>query len=190
MVSLPTDPVAYVLLAAVWVSFLWFPYLRTARTIVYLLVVSVGLVAAGFAPPPWPPIIRTLVLASVAAMHLRFSSLLSALPTAVSSFYDSYIAINKRLATAYADFEKTGERAPLERALGHGISDLELLHLPPGGDWQSLQRTAVGLLQRRLTMLKDGTDTHSGAAMRFRTQRAEIHRQLRDALQESKSFWR
>lgn len=185
-----TDPVIWVLFAALWASFLWFRYLRTARTVAYLLTATAVYLAAGWAPEPWPLILRLFVLLTMVAMHFWFGEVLSALPPAISEFRDSYVAINRRMTAAYANYEKTKTRGALEMALGQAVADLRSLQLPSGEEWHSLRSAAIALVGKRLTMLRDGTDTDSGAALHFKTERAEVQKRFWDALERSKRFWR
>lgn len=184
------DPITWALFAVVWASFLWFPHLRTARTVAYLLAVTALFFGVGWAPEPWPLVLRLSVLLSIAAMHFWFDQILSAYPRAVSDFRKTYGAINKRMTAAYADYEQTKTRRPLEMALEQAIADLESLQVPPGDQWQEVRSAAAAVVENRLAMLRDGTDADSGAALRFRTQRAEVHKRFWDALEQSRKFWR
>lgn len=190
MASLLSDPVTWVLIAALWASFLWFPDLRTARTVAYLLAATVLYFAVDRATDPWPLTLRLFILLTILAMHFWFSQALSALPPAISNFRDSYLAINKRMTAAYSDYERTQEPGPLEATLVQAVSDLRSLELPSDDEWDHVQSAAVGLVEKRLTMLRDGTDKDSGAALRYRTQRAEVHKRFWDALERSRRFWR
>lgn len=185
-----TNPVTALLLVATWVSFLWFRDMRTARTVAYLIAATVVYLAADLAPDPWPLLLRLIVAASVLALHLRFSHLLSALPREVLRFWDAYVAINKQMTSAYAEFEKSQEREPLEASVVRAQADLRALRMPQGENWLRLQTMAVDVVGERLGMLQDGTDREPGAAMRFRTHRADVHRQLQLALAQSRRFWR
>jgi hypothetical protein len=185
-----TGPITWIFLAAVWASFLWFPYQRTARTVAYLVAVTGLYIAVGGAAESWPVIVRLAILLSIFAMHFWLGQILSALPPAVSNFRNAYIAINKRLTAAYTDYEKTQNRQALELALQRAIAALWSLELPPGGEWPEVQSAAASLVEERLTMLKDGTDADSRAALRYRTHRAEVHQRFWDALERSKRFWR
>ena len=185
-----TNSITWILLAAVWASFLWFPYLRTARTVAYLIAATGLYIAVGGAAEPWPVIVRLAILLSIFAMHFWMGEILSALPPAISNFRNSYTAINKRMTSAYTDYEKSQNRQSLELALQQAIAALRSLELPPGDEWPGVQSAAASLVEERLTMLRDGTDADSGTALRYRTHRAEVHQRFWDALERSKRFWR
>jgi hypothetical protein len=184
------DLLSLALLGGVWASFLWFPLMRTARTIAYLSAATVTYLLATTAPEPWPLILRATVLASMLAFLFVFPDILSALPRGVSAFVKAYAAINRRMAAAYSEFEDSKGQQQLESALIHGAAELRDLELPPGEEWERLRDAAVTVVETRLAMLRDGTDRDASEATRFRTKRAEVHLQLRTALERSRNFWR
>lgn len=189
----PDGPVAALLtivpLIGVWAVFLWFPNMRSARTVAFLVTATVAYLWAGVTPGPWPVLIRLGVVAAILLLVFRFDYLVSALPAAVFEFQRSYVAINDRLIAAYREYEETGVREPLEDALIQAKSDLSALP-PPGSEWSSLQALAVSLIDERLTMLRTGSERDASAATRFRTRRLEVQNQLWAALDQSRRFWR
>ncbi|MGH2392201.1 MAG: hypothetical protein ACRDGH_01705 [Candidatus Limnocylindria bacterium] len=183
-------PLKILVLVAIWVAFLWYPMMRSARAIAFLVVATVAYLGADVAPEPWSIAIRVGVAVVVAAMLLRFDYLLSALPPAALRFRRSYVAINKGLLDAYSEYERTREKAPLETALQDAKADLSALRLPPGAEWSRLQESAINLIDERLEMLLTGTETDPATGTRFRTHRGEVQNQLNIALTRTKSFWR
>jgi len=177
-------------LIGVWAAFLWFPYMRSARTVAFLITATVAYLGADVMPGPWPVAIRLGVALAILVMLFRFDHLLSALPPAAFEFQRSYVAINKRLITAYCEYEKTGVREPLESALLQAKSDLSALPLPSGAEWSRLKALAVSLVDERLTMLRTGAERDPTAGTRFRTRRLQVQNQLWAALNQSKNFWR
>lgn len=183
------DPLRIVTLFAAWGAFLWFSEVRTARTVLLLLVATLVVVVADTLPPPWPSVVALAVATALIAVHLRFNRLISAHTPRELEFRARFVAINDRLQEAYKDYGSSGDRGSFRDALAIAHREIGSLRAP-APEWEEVQHAALELLSDRIQIHDVHRELDPKVRMQFRSDRAELQEKLRVTVQRTAKFWR
>lgn len=183
------DAISLLLLAALWVAFLWDPLMRTLRSVAYLTLVTAVVATAPFLPAPLVPWVQSVAVASIALVLLFWNTPFHALPLEDQDFLRELDDVNTQLNTAAGEFEDDpSQQQRWRQALWGAMTRLTSLS-PPNEDWAQARAEVLGLLRRRIELLDQGGISDEDRRA-FVAQKEQAHQRIGAARAKRTSFWR
>jgi hypothetical protein len=183
------DGISVLLLAALWVVFLWDPLMRTLRSVAFLTVVSAVVVVATYLPAPLVPWVQSVAVASIAAVLLFWNRPFRALPDEDQDFIRQLDDVNTQLNAAAGEFEEDpSQRQRWRQSLWGAMTRLTSVS-PPSEEWAEARAEVLALLRRRIELLDQGGISEE-ERREFVAQKERAHQRISAARAKRTSFWR
>lgn len=183
------DWIPLAMMAALWLFFLWQPYMRTVRSVAFLTVMSAAFVGSYVLPGQLHEWVQVALAAGTGVILVFFYRSFVTLPARDLAFLDAIDAANQRLQSATRDFEQDPSgKLELRQSLEAAMADVAALD-PPDLNWAAVQSGALALLRRRLQLL-DQEEVNPADRQEFARQRADLHQRVERARSRRQSFWR
>lgn len=148
----PLDPI---LIVALWTWALWGATMRTRRTVVFLVAVSIAYVVSTQLPGPWSAVLRAGVLTASVWLLLFRTAIFSALPSDDLEFNEAYRgALNE--AADLARRHRSGRLGAEDfvNRLSGVATQLQRLDAP-SDEWAVLQNRTVDYLRRQVVAFRE-----------------------------------
>ena len=182
------DGISLLLLAALWVVFLWNPLMRTMRSIAFLALISVVFLASTYLPGQLAPWVQSVAVASLALVLLFWNGPFRALPHEDQDFIRALDDLNEQLDTAAREFEENpSQRQQWRQSLWGAMTRLTSLS-PPSEDWAEARAEVLALLRRRIELL-DQAGISEEELREFTAQKERAHQLIAAARAKRMRFW-
>lgn len=172
-----------------WVGFLWYPVMRTLRSVAFLTIASAIVLLATYLPTFVVPWVQSAAVGSIALVLLFWNKPFRAIGTEDEEFIRALDDVNTQLNTAATEFENGRLKENQWReAVWAAMTRLTAAN-PPNADWAEARAEVLNLLRRRIELIDQGTISQEEQG-EFLAQKERAHKRIDTARAKSLKPWR